>query len=250
MDLLVKSGNPMKMRRLSEIDLAKLAPIPAGPQLEQALRAYNASGGAWSYDPIRASTADILGASTPLYGPLPEISWEKIEYQIKMACSRGAIQESANTLVGKVLFDEARNKGWRAAKFSMSGLAIGIREAVRYWSSVVLEDEDGLFIPFFDHRREHGVASREAQQIVFSMQHIGVRDRYPDLTDTRLAIVQFPSSGEMRTVRVEFHNEAELLSYEELDSRVRTVYETWARVSTERTREPRKKTGTGDLFGF
>jgi len=43
---------------------------------------------------------------------------------------------------------------------------------------------------------------------------------------------------------LDFHDEAELLSYEELLSRVRNVYETWARVSEERTNETRR-TGTG-----
>ncbi len=240
----------MKTRRLPEIDLARLAALPAGPQLEHALRAYNSGGGAWSYDPVRASTSDILGASTPLYGPLDPLPWDKINQQIESKCRKGEVQAKANTEVGKVLFDAARRVGWLAAKFPMGHLPIGIGETVRYWSDVLLADEDGPFIPFFDHRRKDGIANRSAMQIVFSMQHLWVRERHPDIAEARLAIIQFPGK-DARSIRVEFHSEADLLSYEELDRRVRTVYETWASVSVEKTRETRGTgTGDGNPFGF
>lgn len=240
----------MKIRRLSEIDLARFVTIPKGPQLDQALRNYDAGGGAWPYDPVRASTADILGAKTPLYGPLPPLGWGKIEKQIEAACRKGDEQKRSNVQVGKVLFDESRRLQWKAVKLGMGQMPIGIGETVRYWSDLVLGDEDGAFIPFFDHRRANGIASREAKQIVFSMQNIWVRERHPDLVDARLAVVRFPVRNEMRTMRIEFANEAELLTYEELDIRVRDVYEAWARVTDERKREP-AKTGTGgNPFNF
>jgi hypothetical protein len=234
----------MKTRRLSEIDLSRLAALTDQSMLEQALRAYNAGGGAWSYDPVRASTPDILGAVTPLLGALPPLPWPKIKRQIEAASKRGEAQAKANTLVGKVLFDAVRAEGWSAANFPMGRLPIGIGETVRYWSDVVLEDKDGLVVPFIDHRREHGVANASIRQIVFSMQHLWVRERHPDLADARLAIIQFPSAGPSRSIRMECHRDIDLLSYDALDSRVRNVYETWARVSVERARDGRK-TGTG-----
>lgn len=241
----------MKTRRLSEIDLSRLASHSDQAMLEQALRAYNAGGGAWSYEPVRASTPDILGAITPLLGALPPLTWTMIERQIVAASRRGEVQARANAQVGKILFDESRRDGWSAVKFPMGHLPIGTGETVRYWSDVVIEDEDGLLIPFFDHRREHGVANAAIRQIIFSMQHLWVRERHPDLAEARLAIIQFPNAGATRGFRIEFNNEADLLPYDVLDARVRNVYETWARVSAERTRESRK-TGTGgfgDLFG-
>jgi hypothetical protein len=223
----------MKTRRLSEIDLARLAALPAGPQLENALRAYNTGGGAWSYDPVRASTSDILGASTPLYGPLDSLPWDKIKKQIENACRRGAVQAKANTEVAKVLFDEARRMNWSAVKFPMGHLPVAIGETVRYWSDVLLADENGPFIPFFDHRRKHGIAKRSEMQIVFSMQHLWVRERHLDLAEAQLAVVQFPCGTEGRSICIEFHNESDLMSYEELNGRVRVVYETGACVGGE-----------------
>lgn len=234
----------MKTRRLSEIDLARLASLTDQATLEYALRAYNAGGGAWSYDPVRASTSDILEARTPLLGELPPLSWDKISRQIVAASRRGEPQALANVMVGKVLFERTRRLSWAAVKFPMGRLPIGLGETVRYWSDVVLEDGDGMFVPFFDHRREHGIANPSARQIVFSMQNLWIRERHPDLESVRLAIIQFPSAGDTRSLRVTFHTEAELLPFGALDTRVRNVYETWARVSEEKARDGRK-TGTG-----
>lgn len=234
----------MKIRRLPEIDLAKFVALNQGYQLEQALHAYNSGGGAWSYDPVRSSTSDIVGAVTPLYGKLSGVSWEQIKRQIEKSCKRGADQTKANVEVGKVLYDAVSTYEWSAAKFHMGRLPIGVGNAVRYWSDVILEDGQGIFVPFFDHRREHGIASREARRVLFSMQHIWIRDRHPDLAGARLALVKFPASESGRGLRVEFHDDGELIPFSELDARVRFVYETWERVSLEKAHVG-KRTGTG-----
>ena len=88
---------------------------------------------------------------------------------------------------------------------------------------MVIDDGDGPFIPFFDHRRSGGLANATVRRIVYSMQHIGVRERNPDLADARLAVVRFPASGEERTLTVHFNDGGDLMSYEELDAGVRTV---------------------------
>lgn len=238
----------MKTRRLSEIDLARLAAITQQPMLEQALRAYNAGGGAWSYNPVRASTSDILGATTPLIGPLETPPWVRIKRQIEAACTRGEVQARANTQVGKVLFDTARREVWSAVKFPMGYLPIGFGDSVRYWNDVVLEDKDGLFIPFFDHRREHGIANPSARQIVYSMQNLWIRDRFPDLAAARLVVIRFPTLGDDRGYRFEDHHEMDLLTYEELDARIRNVYETWARISQEKAQAGRRAGGAGSLI--
>jgi hypothetical protein len=241
----------LKIRRLSEIDLVRLASLTDQDELEHRLRAYNAGGGAWSYNPVRNSTSDILGASTPLLGGIGRPNWAQLQRQIVASCTRGQEQIVANLLVGKVLHEASHRMGWGAAQFHMGAMPIGIGETVRYWSDVVLEGEDGLMIPFFDHRREHGVANAAMRQVLFSMQHTWVRERHPDLAEAKLVVVRFPTDDDTRTIKIDRHHDAELLPYDVLDARVRNVYVTWARVSEEKARAGRKGTGTDgpDLFG-
>src|ERR1700722_1280987 len=196
--------------RLSEIDLAKAMSVPPGPALEAEMRYYNAGGGAWSYDPTRTSISDLLEARTPLVGPLSPVPWSRLEQQIRSACKRGQEQSDSNLQASKLLFDAARKRGWTAVQEPMGFLSVGFGESVRYWTDVVIADADGPFIPFFDHRRSGGLTKPAARHIVFSMQHIGVRERNPDLSEARLAVVRFPISGDTRRVHVYFHDGSDL----------------------------------------
>ena len=71
----------MKFSRLSEIDLAKAMSVAPGRPLEDAMRNYNAGGGAWSYEPTRASTPDLVAAKAPLV-EVPPVPWAKLASQI------------------------------------------------------------------------------------------------------------------------------------------------------------------------
>jgi hypothetical protein len=240
----------MKFSRLSEIDLAKAMSVAPGRPLEDAMRNYNAGGGAWSYEPTRASTPDLVAAKAPLV-EVPPVPWAKLASQITRACTRGKDQVASNVQVSQVLFDKGRQLGWTAVQEPMGSLSVGFGDSVRYWSDVVIADAHGPFIPFFDHRRNGGLTSPIVRHIAFSMQHIGVRERNPDLADARLAIVRFPVVGATRTMTVHFYDGRTLLPYEELDARVRVVYETWARISEGRTTTRRASGGGGPTpFGF
>ena len=240
----------MIVPRLSEIDLAKAMNIPPGPALEAEMRRYNAGGGSWSYQPTRESTLDILAARAPLIGPIAPVEWPALARQIATACNRGRVQVESNLEVSKILFDLARQERWSAVQEPMGRLSIGFGDSVRFWSDVVLADADELFIPFFDHRRKGGLSNPQVRRIVFSMQHIGVRERNPDLIDARLAVIRFLVNGEARTIKVHFHDGSDLVSYEDLDARVRAVYETWARVSEDRATLRRSGGGGSTPFGF
>ena len=237
----------MPYSRLSEIDLARAMNVAAGPALEAEMRGYNAGFGPWSYKPIRESTADLVAAASPLLGPPPSVDWPHIAQQILSACNRGQKQIEANIKVSKILFDMARDCGWLAVHETMGHLSVGFGEYVRYWCDIVLADANGPFIPFFDHRRGRGLTNPDVMRVVFSMQHIGVRERNPDLSNARLAIIRFPAAGLDRSISLHFHDESDLLTYEDLDTRVRDVYATWAKVCDERAAEKKHSAGGRDF---
>jgi len=234
----------MKIRRLSEIDLARFCALPGGEMLQHALRMYNTGGGSWSYDPVRNSKSDILGAKTELALITPKVSWSKIAAQIARACKKGEEQLEANLEVAAVLYHFAEALGWTAVKFPMDRLPIGRGESVRYWSDIVIDDGEGPFIPFFDQRRANGLSNPEMRRIVFSLQHHHLRERHLDLADVRLAIVRFPPAGALRSMTLDFDTGVELLPFDQLNAKVEEVYREWALVSAEKF-EKTRKTGTG-----
>lgn len=240
----------MMIRRLSEIDLARFCAVGDDEALKQDLRRYNLGGGSWSYDPVRRSKADILGARIPGFGPIPEPSAEQLRKQIVRACNRGPAQATANWLVGKTLLDYRAEEGWDAVKFEMGFIPLGFGETARYWSDVVIDDGSGPIIAFFDHRREGGIQNADQRRIVHSMQNAWVRERHLDLASARLAVIRFPSAKDERTVDIKLHDESDLIGYDSLDATVKRVYRLWAEVSRER-REAAKKAASGsNPMGF
>jgi hypothetical protein len=235
----------MKIRRFSELDLARFTALARSPALDRALQTYNEGGGYWSYDPVRKSTSDIVGATTPLLGALPRLPWKQLELQIERACKNSEEQRLANIEAGKVLYEYSKIRNWKAAKYQLGLMPIGVDISVRYWNDLILADEDGAFIPFFDHRRENGVTNSDILRVIYSMQHIWVRERRPDLASFRLAVIKF-SNDCPRRISLLFHNGDALLSFDELNERVRLVYEAWDRVLRSKSSK-KKKTGTDDM---
>ena len=63
------------------------------------------------------------------------------------------------------------------------------------------------------------------------MQSAWLHARYPDLEDTRLAIVQFPNMKGERHISLKFCEASDLMEYEELNERVLAVYLSWGGVA-------------------
>lgn len=240
----------MKIRRLNEIDLARLCAVQDDNALKQDLRRYNMGGGAWSYDPVRRSTADILGAQIPGFAPIAQPSEKQLKSQIERASTRGKDQAAANWLVGKTLLDHRLANEWMSAKFEMGFMPLGFGETARYWSDVLIDDGQGPIIAFFDHRREGGIQNADQRRIVHSMQNAWIRDRHLDLADARLAVIRFPSQGDERSVDIRFHDESDLLIYEDLDAAVKRVYRLWAEVTREKQGASKGAAGSSNPMGF
>ena len=222
----------MKTRRLSEIDLARLCALVDRPEeLHLATEAYDAGGGAWSYDPARRSEADAVNAQPPLPIPLDRPAWEKLERQVTRTCTRGQKQVDSNIEVTKLLHDLSVREGWVARTLDLSSMPIGVNETVRYWSNLVIEGPEGRFLTFIDHRRNGGLSGAVPKRIVHSMQSAWLHARYPDLEGTRLAIIQFPALKQIRSIKLTFCDTDDLMSYEELNERVLAVYLSWGGVA-------------------
>ena len=58
----------MKIRRLPEIDLARIAPLQAGERRRQ-LEQHKAGRPPFSYDPLRQTIHDVINVTPDLFGP-------------------------------------------------------------------------------------------------------------------------------------------------------------------------------------
>jgi hypothetical protein len=125
----------MKMRRLSETDLARFCTLVGTPRLDPALDAYEAGGGSWSYNPVRASTLDAVNAQTPLEISIDRPKWEQIERQMTRACKGGEIQVSSNVELGRIIYEKSISDNWVARAVDFSSMPIGFLETVRFWSN-------------------------------------------------------------------------------------------------------------------
>ncbi len=237
----------MKIRRLHEIDLARVALLPADEKRSRLLR-HRSGRARFSYDPARAVLLDVVNAQSSLPWRAPATPWEHIEHRLRRDAPTDESFQ-ANLEVTELLFGLVNAEGYEALQFDIGRLPVGVGETVAYWINAVLVKEGNAVLPFFDHRRAKGLTAI-ARTFVFSMMREHLSARHPDL-DATLAIFQFPQEGDDRAIRVRQLDAAEkLLSYEALDAAVSETYTIWREILEERLDEARR-TGTdpGGLWG-
>jgi hypothetical protein len=234
----------LKIRRLHEIDLARIALLPADEKRTR-LRRHRSGRAPYSYDPARAVLLDVVNAQALLPFPAPATPWNQIEARLRRESTtdEGFI---ANKEVTELLFGFVQRDGFSASQIDIGRMPVGVGETVAYWINAVLTRGDEIILPFFDHRRAKGLTAL-GRKFVFSMMREHLAARQPDL-DARLAIFQFPQEGDDRAIRFLLNDpSADQLTYEQLDAAVMETYAIWREVLEERLDEARK-TGTGGGF--
>lgn len=231
----------MKLRRLPETDLARIAPLPADEK-RRALRSFNSGGGSWSYDPARAQNFNIANPINPL-GLLSERpSIEKIRQLVSSSCTCDAQKDSCLEVVD--LFETwFRGNASGAVERAVPSMAIGSLGLVRYWENFFVRlDERNSFL-FIDYRRKKGLTAA-ARKFVFSMMHQQIRLSDPDLFDANLLILQFPQWKTGRSIVDHHVNDSDLYSLTELGAMIDETYTIWLEVLFERkVTEPRRAAG-------
>lgn len=231
----------MKIRRLHEIDLARVALLPADEKRAQ-LRRHRSGHAPYTYNPARSVLLDVINAQAALPLPIPPTSWDQIEARLRRdAKSEGGFV--ANKEVTELLFDLVQREGLSAAQMDIGRMPVGVGETVAYWINAVLIRGDDVILPFFDHRRGQGL-TKLGRKFVYSMMREHLATRHPDL-DARFAIFRFPMEGDERAIKFLMHDHGDgHLSYDQLDAAVTETYAIWREVLEERLDEARR-TGTG-----
>lgn len=237
----------MKMRRLPEIDLAR---IMHRPRSEMRLHLRGIDGGfpPHSYNPTRESIPDLLNQRGDLLSVGP-VDWDIIKKVIASRVRKGEGELKHNLTVAKLLHDYTIEKKIWSKRQEFFQLKIGLVGGVRFWWDVYYVDDGRAVVPFVDPRLSRGL-SAEDRRVVFSFMNERIRVPGSDFEEARLAIIQFPKNSEgKRTLRIHYDDGVELYSFEQLSQMIVVLYEEWAAELKDREGERRRASGgKGDLL--
>jgi hypothetical protein len=239
---------PLKIRRLPETDLARIAPMDRDAK-RRSLQRQNTGFSSITYDPVRGRTLDIYNAKPPLFTDPTDTDWATIERLIRKA-GRNEDERESNTVVGSLLYKFVRERGIAAVQRDHGRFATRIGDAVRYWDNAVLIDGDDLLIPFPDYRRTFTLGA-EGRRFAASVMHHRIRAQNPaELGQAKLAVFTFPqvANSDERLVRMVVVPDEELYSAEDLAAMIAETYDLWAEVLAERAQEARRSGTTGGLL--
>lgn len=239
----------MKIRRLPEIDLARVATLPTD-QKRRALEHFKLGHPTITYKPVRSRFADIFNVQPDMFAVADPTAWAVLEQLIR-AKATSDDECNANLLVAKGLHEFARSNALRSRSQAFFPLSLSIGEKVEYWLPMVMGLEGVPLVVFIDPRRGKKLTA-DARRFVFSMMHEHIRVANPDFAATRLGIVQFgDAADDQRPVKLSTDEGVELLGFDELDQMVRETYDIWREVSEAREDEVRRRAaggGHGPLF--
>lgn len=232
----------MKTRRLPEIDLARIAPLPAD-QKRKALEQVHKGRPNLTYAPFRMNAPDILNVQPAMFGPAAHTDWVIVERSIQRA-SKSEAERKANLGVAKALHGYGAHHGIRARSQEFNKLSLSTGDKVEYWLNMVVALDEKPLIPFIDPRRGHGLTF-EGRRFVFSMMHEQIRAADPDYANVSLGIIQF-ATGDNDERRPVLHLDAgvHLFDFYELDEMVRETQRLWLEVQEGREDDARRR-GTG-----
>jgi hypothetical protein len=239
----------MKIRRLSEIDLARIGPLEAAEKRHR-LRQLKFGRPPHTYAPLRAQLGDILNLQPEIFGSSTAATpWEIISAAILKASSHDG-EAKFNLAVAKSLYDYAVARNVRSFRKSVSAWPVGYGQAVSYWWNLytVIEDRPGFI--FADPRISNPL-TRDGRKFALSLMHERIRVPDPDFADSRLIVAQF-GKGEngARVIRTFDANDDDLFTIDQLNEMIDETYRIWIEVLYEREDQERKKAGGSNPMGF
>lgn len=232
----------MKIRRLPDIDLARIAPLPPEQQRRQLEQMRNGRP-PFSYDPLRGCFHDIFNVQPEMFGPVVATDWSVIAGLLQRKC-RSEDELRSNLAVAKGLHQFTTEVGMLGRAQEFFPLAMGTGQKVSYWLSLILLMNGRAIVPFIDPRRSKGL-TREARRFVFSMMHERIRAVDPDYAAVGFGIFQFGDLTEGQRKPVVHSDEGvELFSLDQMEAMVEATYALWREILAERDEDARRR-GTG-----
>lgn len=237
-----RMGSQVKIRRLPETDLARIAPLSKDAK-RRALEQVKLGIPPFSYEPIRRTWEDILNVQPEMFGAAAPTSWEQIERLIRQRARPGTEYDN-NIELAASLYDRAIRDEWRAVHREILPLSLSIGIKVKFWLPLVLMIDDDPLVPFFDPRRSSLQLTEDGRRFAFSVMNERIRVADPDLAKVRLGIFQFDQvQVQGRVLRLRTDEGIPLCTFDELDQMVSETYTIWEQVLSDRDRDTRRQAG-------
>lgn len=183
----------MKTRRLSEIDLARIAVLAPDEQRHR-LRKLKVGYPPHTYHPLRNCVPDIANMHGDLLRVLPRTPWDKIEARLRED-SKSANEFDFNRAVALALHDHLRGINAQSRRKQIARWNAGYGQSVAYWWNLFLVIDDRAWFPFIDPRVTAPL-TRAARRFTFSIMHERIRAAEPDFANAGLLIFQFGKFGD------------------------------------------------------
>ena len=237
-----------KLRRLNEIDLARIAsmsPVDRRKALEQ-IKHFPPP---FSYKPFRLQLNEIFNVQFGMFGGKERTEWATIEDFLNKKCdSENGLE--ANLRVAKGLYGFAAEKNIIGRDRKFFPMAMGAWGKFTYWHNMILIIGDHPTVLFVDPRQTCKLG-KIGRKFVFSMMHERIRALDPDYADLRLMIVQFDRViGDYRRPICHTDDGVKLFSLEEMEEMVDEIHKLWRDICEERDTSTRRKAAgiRGDLI--
>lgn len=238
----------MKIRRLSEIDLARIAPLPTEEKLIR-LRLLKSGRPPHTYNPFRSALGDILNLQPELFAAASVTPWEKIKASIEKAAKTDD-EARFNVSVAEALYDFANSEGVLSYRKTIDSWAVGYGQSVKYWWNHYAVVAGSPCFIFVDPRLSNPL-TRVARKFVLSMMHERIRASDPDFAEANLVVMQFAKADEdKRVARPFYSDDADLFSFEDLNQMIGETYDLWRSVLEDREDESRRRPTGTNPFGF
>jgi hypothetical protein len=239
----------MKIRRLSEIDLARIGPLNREEKLHR-LRMLKAGRPPHTYNPLRASLGDILNLQPEMFGSGGEYTpWPQIAADIEKRATSES-EARFNLAVAEALYEFGVEQRARSYSKPIAPWAVGYGQSVKYWWNLYTIIKRHPCFIFVDPRISSPL-THVARKFVLSMMNERIRVPDPDFADSRLLVVQFSKADEgKRVIRLIEPVDSGLFSFDELNEMIDETYRLWIEVLAERVDEVRKKPTGSTPLGF
>lgn len=238
----------MKMRRIPETDLARIAGRPEDEQrlLLQRLKGFKPPH---TLNPVRRAIPDIMNVQYDLLGRSTPTSWNVIEAAIHSSKESDDGKER-NIAVAKAIYNFVAESGVVSYDKPALRWPVGFGNSVEYWQQFYSVWEGRASFVHFDPRQSSPL-NGYAMRFAFSMMHERLRVEDPDFSDVDLTIMRFGvADGGERFVKLFNAREFSLYTRDHLNEMITHTYRLWADELARRTEVERKATGTDNPMGF